>query len=174
MRALDARGKSEIAHLIVRDAARRVCREAGRREATLSRETREPMIFLVPYLIDGNNLIFALREVGPEVDRLGLCELLDRLAARGERVCVIFDGPPCLLVSDGPVASTMVDGVVLVVRAGANTYGVVQRARDMLSRVGAHILGVVLNGVRVTSGGYLRKNYETFYEYHEQAQLPAK
>jgi len=58
------------------------------------------MIFLVPYLIDGNNLIFALHEVGPEVDRLGLCELLDRLAARGERVCVIFDGPP----PDAPTA----------------------------------------------------------------------
>jgi hypothetical protein len=30
-----------------------------------------------------------------------------------------------------------------------------------------------LNGVRVTAGGYLRKNYETFYEYREQPRLAA-
>ncbi|HUU96269.1 MAG TPA: polysaccharide biosynthesis tyrosine autokinase, partial [Phycisphaerae bacterium] len=87
---------------------------------------------------------------------------------------VIIDGAPCLVVTDSAVLSTLVDGVVLTVRAGANTYGVVQRARDILFRVGAHIVGVAHNGVRATSGGYLRKNYETFYEYHDQAQLPAK
>ena len=81
---------------------------------------------------------------------------------------IIFDGPPCLLVTDAPVLGTMVDGVILVVRAGANTHGVVQRSRDMLQRVGAHVLGVVLNGIRVTAGGYLRKNYQSFYEYHEE------
>ena len=86
---------------------------------------------------------------------------------------VIFDGAPCLVVTDAPILSTIVDSVLLVVRAGANTHGVVQRVRDMLRRVGAHVLGVVLNGVRVTAGGYLRKNYDTFYAYHEQAKLPA-
>jgi capsular exopolysaccharide synthesis family protein len=86
---------------------------------------------------------------------------------------VIIDSSPCLVVSDASVISTMVDGVVLAVRAGVNTYGIVQRARDMLSRLGAHIFGVVLNGVRITAGGYLRKNYETFYEYRQARQLPA-
>lgn len=86
---------------------------------------------------------------------------------------VIFDGTPSLVVTDAPVLSTLVDSVVLVVRAGSNTHGVVQRVRDVLDRVGAHILGVVLNGVRVTAGGYLRKNYDTFYEYHEQEKLPS-
>ena len=85
---------------------------------------------------------------------------------------VIFDGPPCTVVTDAVALSTMIDGVVLVVRAGANTHGIVQRSRDMFNRVGAKILGVVLNGVRATPGGYLRKNYEAFYEYHEPAQLP--
>ncbi|HAU38705.1 MAG TPA: hypothetical protein DCX07_13435 [Phycisphaerales bacterium] len=79
---------------------------------------------------------------------------------------VIIDGAPCLVVTDSSVLSSLTDGTLLVVRAGVNTYGIVQRTKDMLQRVGAHVLGVVLNGVRVTSGGYLRKNYETFYEYH--------
>ena len=84
---------------------------------------------------------------------------------------VIFDGAPALVVSDSIVLATLVDGVVLVVRAGANTYGIVTRTRELLHRVGAHLLGVALNGVRATAGGYLRKSYETFYDYHDQAAL---
>ena len=87
---------------------------------------------------------------------------------------VLFDSAPCLVVTDAIGLSTMVNGVVLVVRAGVNTHGIVQRARDMLLRVGTHILGVVLNGVQATPGGYLRKNYEAFYEYHQrERQLPS-
>jgi capsular exopolysaccharide synthesis family protein len=94
--------------------------------------------------------------------------LLSELIAEYDQV--VFDGAPCVLVTDPAVLSTLVDGVVLVVRASANTYGVVQRARDLLGRVGARMFGVVLNGIRVTAGGYLRKNYRTFYEYHAQSQ----
>lgn len=85
---------------------------------------------------------------------------------------VIFDGAPCLLVTDASALSTLVDGVILVVRAGANTYGIVQRSREMLSRIGAHVVGVVLNGVRAIAGGYLRKNYDAFYEYQVRPSLP--
>jgi len=85
---------------------------------------------------------------------------------------VVFDGAPCLVVSDPCVLSTQVNSVILVARAGVNTYGIVQRTRDLLQRVGARILGAVLNGVRVTAGGYLRKNYETFYQYSERPQRP--
>jgi succinoglycan biosynthesis transport protein ExoP len=87
---------------------------------------------------------------------------------------VIFDGAPCLLVNDAASLSALVDRVVLVVRAGSNTYGIVQRVREMLAGIGAHLVGVVLNGVRTVAGGYLRKNYDAFYEYQERAQLPQK
>ncbi len=86
---------------------------------------------------------------------------------------VIIDGAPALVVTDSCVLATLVDGVIMTVRAGANTYGIVQRARDMFLRVGAHFVGVVLNGVRVSAGGYLRESYDTFYEYHEQSKLPS-
>ncbi len=99
-------------------------------------------------------------------------QLIDEMVTQYDQV--IFDGAPCMIVSDAAVLGRMVDGVVLTVRAGKNTHGIVQRSRDSLAKVGAHMLGVVLNGVRVTAGGYLRKNYETFYEYHTQAQLPPK
>jgi capsular exopolysaccharide synthesis family protein len=99
-------------------------------------------------------------------------QLIAEMVAQYDQV--LFDGSPCLIVADSTILSSLVDGVVIVVRAGANTYGIVQRTRDTLSRVGAHILGVVLNGVRTTAGGYLRKSYETFYDYHTQAQLPPR
>jgi capsular exopolysaccharide synthesis family protein len=87
---------------------------------------------------------------------------------------VIFDSPPSLVVSDAQALSGLVDGTVLVVRAGVNTYGIVQRTRDQLSKLGTHIFGVVLNGVRARAGGYYRKSYETFYEYGETPRLPGR
>ncbi len=47
----------------------------------------------MPYLIDGNNLIHALMEVGPAVERVGLCAVLAKALPAGEDVCVVFDGP---------------------------------------------------------------------------------
>lgn len=45
------------------------------------------------YLIDGNNLLHALADVGIDAGRQGLCALLGGLAeARGDEVAVIFDG----------------------------------------------------------------------------------
>ena len=47
----------------------------------------------MPYLIDGNNLIFALRKVGLEVGRGGLCAILREFQhASRDRVTVVFDG----------------------------------------------------------------------------------
>jgi len=106
--------------------------------------------------------------LGSDEMRKLLAEMVDRYDQ------VLIDGAPCLVVTDSSVLATLVDGVIVTVRAGANTYGIVQRTRDILLRVGAHVVGVALNGVRATAGGYLRKNYETFYEYHEQAKLPAE
>ncbi len=50
----------------------------------------------MPYLIDGNNLMHALADAGPEVGREALCKLLKPLLAQGETAHVVFDGakPP--------------------------------------------------------------------------------
>lgn len=47
----------------------------------------------MPYLIDGNNLMHALAKAGWLAGRSRLSEMLERLIARGERVCAVFDGP---------------------------------------------------------------------------------
>jgi succinoglycan biosynthesis transport protein ExoP len=87
---------------------------------------------------------------------------------------VIFDGPPVLLVSDALVLATQVDGVVMVCRAKTNSRGVVHRARTQLERVGAHILGAVLNAVESTRGGYFRKQYRAFYDYMAEEEEGAR
>jgi len=50
----------------------------------------------VPVLIDGNNLLYAARDVASlrQIDRLGLCRLLGRWASgAGTEVTIVFDGP---------------------------------------------------------------------------------
>ncbi len=85
---------------------------------------------------------------------------------------IILDGPPVLLVSDALVMAGMLDGVILVCRAKANSRGVAQRARDQLERVHAHLFGAILNGAQVRRGGYFREQFRTYYEY-QSAELPA-
>jgi hypothetical protein len=58
------------------------------------------MITPVPFLIDGNNVLFALKKAGTEANRIGLCRHLGELARAGEKVTVVFDGPP----PQGPLA----------------------------------------------------------------------
>ena len=48
----------------------------------------------MPFLIDGNNLIFAMADVGRDVGRGGLCKMLSVLVDSGRQVTVVFDGPP--------------------------------------------------------------------------------
>jgi len=84
---------------------------------------------------------------------------------------IIFDGPPLLVVSDGLVLATSIDGVILVVRAGVCARGTIHRAREQLRKVNAKLLGVVLNDARTTRGGYFREMYRTYYEYQTPAGL---
>ena len=58
---------------------------------------------------------------------------------------VIVDTPPVGLLSDASLIAAMVDGVVLVVRAGSTSYEQVQRAIAAVGR--DRVLGVVLNKV---------------------------
>jgi capsular exopolysaccharide synthesis family protein len=78
---------------------------------------------------------------------------------------VIFDSGPLLLSSETAAMAPRVDGVVTVVRAQANSRGLLTRLRDNLRQVKAEHLGVVLNAVRSQGGGYYRSNIRTYYDY---------
>jgi capsular exopolysaccharide synthesis family protein len=69
--------------------------------------------------------------------------LLDQLSARADMV--LIDSPPVLPVTDAAVLATQVDGVVLVTSAGVSSRKDVSRAIEVLGRVSAPLVGVILN-----------------------------
>jgi capsular exopolysaccharide synthesis family protein len=67
---------------------------------------------------------------------------------------VIIDSPPIGSFTDGVLAATLVDGVLLVVHSGTTSRGVARRARQLLQDVGAKVFGVVLNNVNLREHDY--------------------
>jgi len=63
---------------------------------------------------------------------------------------VLVDAPPVLPVTDAMVLSGRVDATVLVALAGVTTRQEVTRAVELLTQVGAPVVGTVLNGVAET------------------------
>jgi len=69
--------------------------------------------------------------------------------ARGAFDWVILDTPPVMLLPDAHVMASMVDGAVLVVRAGSTPYELVRRASEAIVR--SRIVGIVLNRAETSS-----------------------
>ena len=72
---------------------------------------------------------------------------------------VIYDTPPPGMVADPLVLAPQVDGVILVVSAENSDYVQSQKAKEALEKVGARILGVVLNDVPLKQMGYYARYY---------------
>ena len=71
---------------------------------------------------------------------------------------VILDTPPVMLLPDAHLLASMVDGAVLVVRAGSTPHDLVKRSADAIGR--SRILGVVLNRAEVQG------RHEDHYQYY--------
>jgi succinoglycan biosynthesis transport protein ExoP len=126
-------------------------------------------------LLGSVSLSAAVHEVGPRMRVLTAgprptnpSELLSSgrasevlASARGQADFVLVDCPPVLPVTDAAALSAKVDGTLLVVNAGATSTKELVHALDLLKRVGAPMLGTVLNGV-TSEGGY---GYAYSYEY---------
>lgn len=78
---------------------------------------------------------------------------------------VIIDTPPCLLMSDAKLLAPIVDGIIVAVGSGKSSLGMVRRCLSELDQVNANIIGLVLNSVKHTRGGYLAKNVKLYYGY---------
>jgi protein-tyrosine kinase len=91
--------------------------------------------------------------------------LLDRLSPVFD--WVILDSAPLLPVADSSVLADLVDGVVLVVRAGQTPAETAQRACQELQ--GRNLVGVVLNGVGAQHGygTYDSSTYNYGYGYEQ-------
>jgi capsular exopolysaccharide synthesis family protein len=100
-----------------------------------------------------------------------MVDLIGVLRGRYDRV--IIDTPPITAVTDAVILSKIVDGVVLIVRAGVAHRELVRNAVEQLRQVNAHILGAVLNGVDMGRDSYYYYQYYYYY-YGEDGERKKK
>jgi tyrosine-protein kinase Etk/Wzc len=140
---------------------------------------------LTTILVTGENLANAIRQTrvpglnilpsGPlppnPAELLGSAQmtaLLDRLSENYD--LLILDTPPLLAASDAAIVSRIVDGAVVVVRAGSTERSALQTAVQQLGTVGARVLGTVLNDPDAEVPKYARYYgyyYNNYYEYSD-------
>ena len=70
---------------------------------------------------------------------------------------IIFDGAPCLLVTDSTIISRVVDATILVASQNKTKMDDLKEAKRRINHVGGHIAGVVLNRVKVSKAKYSEK-----------------
>jgi tyrosine-protein kinase Etk/Wzc len=92
-----------------------------------------------------------------------LRELLARL--RDHYDLIVIDSPPVNLVSDPLVVAAMVDGVILVARAGVTHAEALAQAAQHLREAGAPMLGVLLNDIDTKRDS----SYDDAYRYLDEA-----
>lgn len=85
-----------------------------------------------------------------------MADLIDKLGGMFDLVLV--DSPPVRPVSDPLIVSKLVDGVVVVARSGVTKREEIHESVDALRRVGAPLLGTVLNG-HTAPNEYKRSSY---------------
>jgi capsular exopolysaccharide synthesis family protein len=85
-------------------------------------------------------------------------KLLEELKKKFE--VILFDSPPVIAVTDASILSTLVDGIVLVIKAHQTHREAIKRAKSLLDTAEARIFGSLLNGVNI------EKTYGTNYYYY--------
>jgi capsular exopolysaccharide synthesis family protein len=91
-------------------------------------------------------------------------KMKELLRSLGDRFnYVIIDSPPLVTFTDPMILSTLVDGVILVVRSGQSKGELTHRACQDLSSMGAKVLGVTLNSFNSRKEGY---DYYRHYRYY--------
>jgi capsular exopolysaccharide synthesis family protein len=74
---------------------------------------------------------------------------------------VLIDTPPIVAVTDAAILAQVVDGVILVLASGEVNKDYALRAKEQLDKVGAKILGAVLNKADLKTS-----EYYYYYYYH--------
>jgi capsular exopolysaccharide synthesis family protein len=92
-------------------------------------------------------------------------ELLESLKGFGENTYIVIDSPPIMATADPSLLSKMVDGIILVVRAGYTSRESVQSAIKSIDR--QKIIGVIFNQIDVKPSTYFSEHYR-YYQYYRK------
>lgn len=80
---------------------------------------------------------------------------------------VILDAPPVIAVTDAAVMAPQIDAVLIVAESARNDRDIMLKAKGLLERVGANLIGVVLNNVRERN---LYGDYDYYYTYYSESE----
>ncbi len=93
--------------------------------------------------------------------------------ARGKYDIVLVDCSPAVVAGDANAIASRADASILVARAFSDKRGMVNRIKNELLEARGEFLGVVVDGVKHSAGGYLRGNIKAAHEYHNDPSKPA-
>ncbi len=110
----------------------------------------------------------ANRAVPERLSSEAMARLISEATTKFDRV--IIDVPPAIVSGDGMAIANRADAVALVVRAMNEKRGLVNRLRSQLSETRADMLGVIVNAVRSSAGGYFKRNIQATHAYQSQAK----
>lgn len=80
---------------------------------------------------------------------------------------IIVDSAPIQAVTDAQILSVKADGTIMVVRAEKTKKDSILSSKNLLEKVGANIIGIVLNGIE-------NKNKEYYYYYGANGEKKSK
>jgi len=92
-------------------------------------------------------------------------ELLQSLRAFSDNTYIVVDSPPIIATPDPSLLSKIVDGVILVVRAGYTSRESIQNAIKSIDR--QKIIGVVFNQMGIKPSTYSSEYYR-YYQYYRR------
>ncbi len=102
------------------------------------------------------------------VERLSTDTMSDLLGqAKGTYDLVLIDVAPAVVAGDGVALANRCDASILVVRAFSEKRGMIARVKNELMDSRGEFLGVIVNAVRASAGGYLKGNIRTAAEYQK-------
>jgi polysaccharide biosynthesis transport protein len=81
---------------------------------------------------------------------------------------VFFDSPPIMGVSDASVLASEVDLSLQVIQYRKYPQAMTLRAKQMVDKVGGHLLGVVLNNINISQDSYYYYYSGYYYDYYSK------
>lgn len=99
------------------------------------------------------------------LDSIRMRDVLQQL--RAEADLLIFDSPPLQVVTDAAILASKLDRTLLVVQSGRTRRATVKQGRDALSKVGARVIGAVVNRLPVSGN-----EGSPYYAYYGEPVVP--
>lgn len=83
---------------------------------------------------------------------------------------IIWDSPPLMSVTDSLILSKILDGTIVITKAGKTTYEIVRRGLKSTDDIKSHVLGVVINALDMKKSDYYYRHYNYYPSSKEESK----